>query len=98
MKQPNPTATPTLHTHMPMQTFIFTNHFILVRIVVDLESIPGTLDTKQEYILDGKSFHQKAPLKHTFTHTDKNITNIPTSLFLGGGKKQENLEKTYVDL
>lgn len=53
-----------------------TSSFILVRVEVDLEPIPG---------------------KHTHIHTQFTVTNLPTGIFLGSGRKLENMEETQMN-
>lgn len=47
-------------------SFNFSNRFILVRVTVDLQPIPGTLDVRGDK-LDGMPNHSRAPCIHTFT-------------------------------
>lgn len=47
--------------------FIFSKHFILIKMVVDLESIPATLVMRWEYNLEGMLVHHRALSTHSFT-------------------------------
>lgn len=49
--------------------FIFSNHVILLRITMYLESIPGTLDVRREYTSDQTPVNHRSPSTHTFTHS-----------------------------
>lgn len=59
---------------------IFSKNFILVRIVVDPEAIPGTLDVRWEHTLDGTQF---------------GVFKLSTSMCSGGERKRENLKETH---
>lgn len=52
---------------LDIHSFVFINHFILVRVEVDQELITRTMGRSWEYTLDGTSVHPKAPCTHTFT-------------------------------
>lgn len=48
----------------------FSNRFILIRVTMDPEPIPGTLGVSQEYTLDEMPVHYRAPQHtHTLTHS-----------------------------
>lgn len=47
-------------------SFIFNNHFIVMRVVVDPKPILGILCALQEYVLEGMLVHHKTP--HTEVH------------------------------
>lgn len=52
----------------------------------------------REFTQDGTPVHNVA--LHTYTQTPtptQRIANLPTTMFLGGGRKPENLEETYID-
>lgn len=59
--------------------------------MLELEPIPGTLDMMQEWTLDGTRVHHRAPCSLTFTHSftprGNLVTDPPTGMLLGGGKK-----------
>lgn len=46
--------------HLLSHSFTFSMYFILVRVAVDLELIPGTLSLRWEYTADGMPVHPKA--------------------------------------
>lgn len=56
------------NVHSVVHSLIFTKHFILVRIAVDLQPVAGKLAIKWEYILE--FFHPfiAGHHAHTFTH------------------------------
>lgn len=68
----------------------------MVSIALALQSIPRTLNVSQEYILDGMPYHRTT---HTHTQTfiytfrEFGVANPPTSMFLKGERKTENLEE-----
>lgn len=53
-------------SHTSLETFIHSPilDFILIRVVVDLEDIPGRQDMGRENTLDGLPVHSKAPFMH----------------------------------
>lgn len=59
-----------------INSFVFSKHIILVRATVDLESIPGTLATGQEYTDVSITGHQK----HTLTGTWRKFIQIYPNL------------------
>lgn len=79
----NPTIFPSLS-----QILVFCNIFILVRIVVDVEPVPGMMGMHDGYL-------------HTHSHTNSHlgeskIANPTIVMFLGGWTKPVNLEETHV--
>lgn len=62
-------------------SFILFNCFILVRVTLDLESIPGTLSTRWECTLDEMLFH--CPHKDLYTplHLEAIKITIPPPVF-----------------
>lgn len=46
--------------------FIFSNYFILVRVTVDSEPIPGTLGQRQEQTLKSKESNFGSLIEHRF--------------------------------
>lgn len=56
----NCSVCPTFHS------FIFRRHFILIRVALELESIPGTLCVSWEYT--GMPGYHRAPCTHTNIH------------------------------
>lgn len=51
------------------RSLTFSNQFILVRISVNLETVPGTLGMRQESTLNGMPVHLKAPCTRIHLHT-----------------------------
>lgn len=51
------------HTH-------FTDHFIMVRDMVDVYVISRTIGRSQEYTMDGMIVHRRAPSTHTHSHLE----------------------------
>lgn len=49
-----------------MHVFSFSKRLILVRVIVDLELIPGTLTTGRVYSPNGMPVHNKVPCTHTY--------------------------------
>lgn len=49
--------------------FIFSNHFIMVRVAADPESILGITGMKQEHTLDEAPVHHKASYTHFYSHS-----------------------------
>lgn len=45
----------------------FSEHFILIRVSVNLKSIPGTVGMRQEYRLDGTPVHHSMILLFSLT-------------------------------
>lgn len=69
-----------------MSSVIFTNRFILVRVIVDMEPMPGTVGPCQKYPLGGAVVHQMAPCINTLT-TRGNL-NHPIHIFYDGKRNQ----------
>lgn len=74
------TATKFIHS------FILSYCFILVRVALNPEPIPGMLGVKQEYTLNGMSIAGH----HAHTH-------LVVLACFGGNKKPENPEQAHVD-
>lgn len=53
--------------HAMLDSFIHSFIFTLVRVMVNLKPILGTLDVRQEYTLNEIPVHQRAPCVNTFT-------------------------------
>lgn len=73
--------------------FMFGKHFILVRMEVDLESIPETLGMKRECNLDGMPVHPNVPCTHSFTPSGILLQPIQYkgNKELGGNPQQEHV-------
>lgn len=77
-------------------SFIFNKHFILVRVMVDLNPVPGTLCAMKEYTPGGIPAHFRVQCTHThrLNHTSGQfrVTN-PVAIFVRG--KTNPREPTY---
>lgn len=72
---------------------VFEKNELWRRVVTeDPTSIPETLSGIWEYTLDGMCNHLM-----TQSFTPKGIASLPNDMFLGGGRKPENLEETHAD-
>lgn len=60
-----------LTVHSLTHSITFSNSFIMIRFVVGPMS--GTLDVRQEYLLDGSPYHHKAILKTVNKNTVCNL-------------------------
>lgn len=77
-----------------IQSFIFSNGCILVRITVNPEPIPGTLGTRWEYTRGTMDTH----ILHTYSHLQGQHRWCAHSVFLDSGIKLKNTEETCVDI
>lgn len=68
-------------------SFIFINHCILIRVTVGPESIPGSLDTRQEFTLFRIVVHCMVLISHVHSHTQ---SEIDIAMILKSGRKPEN--------
>lgn len=60
--------------------------FILVRIVVEPESILGTMYVRKDYVWGGMPIHQMTPT-HSLIHIYRQFIEV--------GRKPENVEEAY---
>lgn len=66
----------------------FINCFILVRLIVDPEPIPGALSTPLEYTLNYMLFHQVTLHTYSFTPRGNLVSpNQPPGKFFGGNQR-----------
>lgn len=76
-----------------IHSFIYSNHFILFRVRMHPEPIPGTLAIRREYRLD-----HRALCTHTYSLTHKGNLHLLAwflFFFFGEGKKPDIPEETH---
>lgn len=73
-------------------SFIFSRRFILIKVIVDPEPIPGTL--RQEYTLNRTPVitgHHAPTRSHTHSLLGQfTVANLPIEMFSRGGRKPMN--------
>lgn len=83
-----------MHFRLFIHSFIFNNHFILLRVMVDPKPILGILGTRWKYTLEGM------PHIHTLIHTWGKFSKAsrPTDKVLEIGRAAENLQGTHMNM
>lgn len=90
-------------TDVQFHSFILSSHFILVRIMVDPESILGTLAHKVVIYPEWDVIPSQGTMYahiNTLIHTlwQFNIVNPLTGIYSGNGRNPENLEETHTEI
>lgn len=92
--QTNPLCSCTVHYKKQNVTFEnrhscnFGRHIILIRVMLVMECIPGTLGMMQEYTMNETPVHDRTPCTHTHSPLSHLILTSPSAgMFLGAGRK-----------
>lgn len=80
-----------------IHSFIFSKSFILMRVAVDPEPIPGTLGARQENVLVGREFFPwlRSPTRSRLGNNSAEPVQLPACFW--EVKKPENQEETHMN-
>lgn len=82
-----------LYSPLSFLAFVFSTRFIPdIRVAVELEPVPGTLDIMWEYTRNGLPVHRKTPCIHTFTHNLMQLIHLPACFW-----RWKKLEETHIE-